>query len=115
MDQCEATKYTEVGYYGKDVDTMVKYIVNTTLRGDRDLVESSLRLCKNRLTDIDNKTLNTIVNVLVLQRIESQVQEKIISAFSKDNNFTYKLYKEALEKGELEVWTVPTLTIPRIV
>ena len=30
--KCEATKYTEVGYYGKDVDTMVKYIVDTTLR-----------------------------------------------------------------------------------
>ncbi len=33
----EATKYTEVGYVGRDVESMV-----------RDLVEASIRICKNR-------------------------------------------------------------------
>ena len=33
----EATKFTEVGYVGRDVDSMV-----------RDLVEASIRLCKDK-------------------------------------------------------------------
>ena len=37
----EATKFTEVGYVGRDVDSMV-----------RDLVEASIRLCKERKAQV---------------------------------------------------------------
>ncbi|KAK8794718.1 hypothetical protein WA158_001699 [Blastocystis sp. Blastoise] len=82
--KAEATKYTEVGYYGKDVETIIK-----------DLTESSMRLCKKRLNNINDNNLDTIVN------------EKIIKYFTKDNNFGYEIYKQSLEKGELEESLIP--------
>lgn len=50
----EATKFTEVGYVGRDVDSMV-----------RDLVEAAIRLCKERKA----KTVRTVAEAAAEQRL----------------------------------------------
>ena len=50
----EATKFTEVGYVGRDVDSMV-----------RDLVEASIRLCKERKA----QAVRTVAEVSAEQRL----------------------------------------------
>ncbi len=59
----EATKFTEVGYVGRDVDSMV-----------RDLVEASIRICKE-------KRANT-----VRFAAEAAAEQRLISLLMKDKN-----------------------------
>ena len=113
----EATKFTEVGYVGRDVDSMV-----------RDLVEASIRLCKQaeyervrmmaeaaaeqRLVDIicdDGKKTNkqsSAANLFGLQMLlapkDDNAQEKVTEEVKLSRRQKRQATLEALRRGELE-------------
>ena len=89
----EATKFTEVGYVGRDVESMV-----------RDLVEASVRLVKNekmasvreRATQIANERLShPIINARKLK--EPETPENVIKAKVLDELINGKLDDELIE------------------
>ena len=54
----EATKFTEVGYVGRDVDSMI-----------RDLVEASMRLSKQKRLDENAEIANTIAEDIIVKAL----------------------------------------------
>ena len=54
----EATKFTEVGYVGRDVDSMI-----------RDLVEASMRLSKQKRMDENAEMANVIAEDIIVKSI----------------------------------------------
>ena len=77
----EATKFTEVGYVGKDVESMIKDLVNITCRMDKGEKFDSLK-----------------------EKVTPLVKEKIIKKLRhfEVNGGEKKLLLEALEKGEFD-------------
>ncbi|WP_315307354.1 ATP-dependent protease ATPase subunit HslU [Pseudoramibacter alactolyticus] len=71
----EATKFTEVGYVGRDVESMI-----------RDLVTTSIRMVKQEKMDdvktqAEEKANRIILDALVPRRKKAQKQEKLINPF----------------------------------
>lgn len=84
----EATKYTEVGYVGRDVESMV-----------RDLVEVAVRMVKDeKQHEVENK-VKPIVDEIILKALF--MSELTKQGELSDNDFKKQL-KEQYEKGELE-------------
>ena len=62
----EATKYTEVGYVGRDVESII-----------RDLAETSIRLVKEeKFEEVKEKTLNIVNRQMVNLILEQKLKEK---------------------------------------
>eukprot|EP01091_Cochliopodium_minus_P013371 TRINITY_DN4295_c0_g1_i1.p1 TRINITY_DN4295_c0_g1~~TRINITY_DN4295_c0_g1_i1.p1 ORF type:complete len:533 (+),score=172.11 TRINITY_DN4295_c0_g1_i1:28-1626(+) len=76
----EATKYTEVGFHGKDVDQIIK-----------DLVETAIREAKQKAGKLMTEEVEESVDELILNLLLGKTEEK-----SKDN------WRERLRKGELD-------------
>lgn len=105
----EATKYTEVGYVGRDVESMV-----------RDLVENSIRMVKEkeleRVRDRAEQNANKrLVKLLVPSKVEkpsnnpfeaflnpNQAKQKQEPEVSEDIQLKRNQMKKMLELGELE-------------
>ncbi len=89
----EATKFTEVGYVGRDVDSMI-----------RDLAEASIRLIKEektaQLQDKLNKlTTNKLIDILIPMRKKKEEGEEDLSA-KRD------AIKQDLDSGRIEDLTI---------
>ena len=54
----EATKFTEVGFHGKDVDTII-----------RDLIEASIKLVKEQKTDLLKIQVQKQINEIILNKL----------------------------------------------
>ena len=85
----EATKFTEVGYVGRDVDSMI-----------RDLAEASIRLIKeektNQLHDkLENLTTNKLIDILLPMRKKKDDE-------SDDISVKRDAIKNDLESGKIE-------------
>ena len=85
----EATKFTEVGYVGRDVDSMI-----------RDLAEASIRLIKeektNQLHDkLENLTTNRLIDILLPMRKKKDDENDDIAA-------RREAIKADLESGKIE-------------
>lgn len=102
----EATKFTEVGYVGRDVDSMI-----------RDLVETSIRMVKNekmesvkgKATELANKRIAEILSPMPRQRSSTNPFETLFGAGRQDHSESGEFYaaetstaiekqKEILEK-----------------
>lgn len=84
----EATKFTEVGYVGRDVDSMV-----------RDLVEASIRLLKEEKTKLmhdklENLTTNRLIDILLPMRKKKGEED--------DPSQRREAIKADLESGKIE-------------
>ena len=77
----EATKYTEVGYQGKDVDTIIK-----------DLLDVSIEMTRKRIHDEKTQEVRAKVERRVLQLI----------AGKNCNDKDYELYKKKLQSGAMD-------------
>ncbi len=89
----EATKFTEVGYVGRDVDSMI-----------RDLAEASIRLIKeektNQLHDkLENLTTNRLIDILLPMRKKKEEEADDIS-------LRRDAIKSDLESGKIEELTI---------
>ena len=85
----EATKFTEVGYVGRDVDSMI-----------RDLAEASIRLIKeekkNQLHDkLENVTMSRLIDILLPMRKKKSDEPEELSV-------RREAIKNDLESGKIE-------------
>ena len=85
----EATKFTEVGYVGRDVDSMI-----------RDLAEASIRLIKeekkNQLHDkLENVTMSRLIDILLPMRKKKADEPEELSV-------RREAIKNDLESGKIE-------------
>lgn len=97
----EASKYTEVGYVGRDVESMV-----------RDLVNVSINLIKNELResvkeDAEQRTKETILNYLLPEQKSHGIKNPFTtppdeSIKLSDKNSTREKFKNLLEDGKLD-------------
>ncbi|HOY94129.1 MAG TPA: ATP-dependent protease ATPase subunit HslU [Catalimonadaceae bacterium] len=93
----EASKFTEVGYVGRDVESMV-----------RDLVEQTVRMVKQEKTESVKEKAARIVEDLILDILIPPLKEskKNIDTPSREdveqNEQTRERFREKLAKGELD-------------
>lgn len=86
----EATKYTEVGYVGRDVESMI-----------RDLVEVAIRLVKDeRYKEVESRALDAAIDRLadILMKNSKELPEGISKLAVKD-----ELYKRNLDQMTVEI------------
>jgi len=87
----EATKFTEVGYVGRDVDSMI-----------RDLVEASMRLSKQKRMDENAEMANVIAEDIIVKSIIPGPQNDQQSGVQLGNifgNLGYKTQKQEYEES----------------
>jgi ATP-dependent HslUV protease ATP-binding subunit HslU len=87
----EATKFTEVGYVGRDVDSMI-----------RDLVEASMRLSKQKRLDENAEMANVIAEDIIVKSIIPGPQNDQQSGVQLGNifgNLGYKTQKQEYEES----------------
>jgi len=87
----EATKFTEVGYVGRDVDSMI-----------RDLVEASMRLSKQKRMDENAEMANVIAEDIIVKSIIPGPQNDQQSGVQLGNiygNRGYKTQKQEYEES----------------
>lgn len=101
----EASKFTEVGYVGRDVESMV-----------RDLVESSVHLVQTSKKEaVKEKALEIVEEIIVEALVpamgktgkkkkgdKSENQPDVIESDEELNHKTRELFREKLRRGELE-------------
>ncbi len=88
----EATKFTEVGYVGRDVDSMI-----------RDLVEASMRLSKQKRMDENAEMAETIAEDIIVKSIVPLPQEENSGGAALGNifgNLGYKTQKQEYEENK---------------
>ena len=88
----EATKFTEVGYVGRDVDSMI-----------RDLVEASMRLSKQKRMDENAEMANVIAEDIIVKSIIPSPQSEQQGSVQLGNIFTnlgYKTQKQEYEENK---------------
>ncbi|MCA9039332.1 MAG: ATP-dependent protease ATPase subunit HslU [Planctomycetaceae bacterium] len=92
----EATKYTEVGYYGRDVESMV-----------RDLVESAINMLLRQkrvevedlaIERVEDRLLDLLVPEIEWNPVDQDEREKAIARKER----TREKFRDKLRKGELE-------------
>ena len=88
----EATKFTEVGYVGRDVDSMI-----------RDLVEASMRLSKQKRMDENAEMADVIAEDIIVKSIIPAKESEKSSGAQLGNifgNLGYKTQKQEYEESK---------------
>lgn len=88
----EATKFTEVGYVGRDVDSMI-----------RDLVEASMRLSKQKRLDENAEMADKIAEDIIVKSIipgGPETEKKGVQLGNIFGNVGYKTQKEEYEENK---------------
>ncbi|USK61205.1 HslU--HslV peptidase ATPase subunit [Peribacillus asahii] len=108
----EATKFTEVGYVGRDVESMVRDLVETSVRLVKEekmvnVKERAEEQANRRLIELlvpSTKKQNNFKNPLEALFGGSHVQEETVESHSEDVSLQQKrkLIADRLAKGELE-------------
>ncbi|OEZ33236.1 ATP-dependent protease ATP-binding subunit HslU [Francisella endosymbiont of Amblyomma maculatum] len=97
----EATKFTEVGYVGKDVESIIRDLVETAVKMKREeakdkVTEKAARLAEDRILD---------VLIPPVRASESKVgftNEPAEDAASKKENKTREIFRKKIQNGELD-------------
>ncbi|MCG8572306.1 MAG: ATP-dependent protease ATPase subunit HslU [Spirochaetes bacterium] len=94
----EATKYTEVGYVGRDVESMVRDLVNVSIN----LVKSELR--ESVMDEAKKKTEEALLNLLVPEMKKNTDKQYGFtqSNTQADNTPTREKFKQLLQEGKLD-------------
>ena len=89
----EATKFTEVGYVGRDVDSMI-----------RDLVEASMRLSKQKRMDENSEMADTLAEEIIVKAIipgpEDEEGSGGVTLGNIFGNLGYKTQKQEYEENK---------------
>lgn len=89
----EATKFTEVGYVGRDVDSMI-----------RDLVEASMRLSKQKRMDENSEMAEQLAEDIIVKAIipggPEETQSGGVSLGNIFGNLGYKTQKQEFEENK---------------
>jgi ATP-dependent HslUV protease ATP-binding subunit HslU len=92
----EATKYTEVGYHGRDVESMVRDLLETAIRIVRDEQAKLIEAEAERLTE------ERLIDALMPATPYDVEQSKADSAFSERRERSREKLRAQLKSGELE-------------
>lgn len=91
----EATKFTEVGYVGKDVETIIRDLVDGSVKLTRDKAVAEVRVTA------EQKTEERILDALVPKRKGMAFDHQPAETEERDNQTREKL-RERLRKGAME-------------
>src|SRR4030042_1635692 len=97
----EASKYTEVGYVGRDVESMVRDLVNVSIN----LVKSELR--ESVMEEAEARTKEAILNYLLPEQKSHGIKNPFTTPPDEsikltDKNSTREKFKNLLEDGKLD-------------
>ena len=97
----EASKYTEVGYVGRDVESMVRDLVNVSVN----LIKSELR--ESVQEEAESRTKNTILNYLLPEQKPQGLKNPFTTPSTESIKYTDKTstrekFKKLLEEGKLD-------------
>ncbi len=98
----EATKYTEVGYVGRDVESMV-----------RDLMAVSLNIVKKETTLTNKKRIQTFVAKKLLKEILTNKKELQLDDFD-ESEIERQLKNGTLDDREIEISVTPSNALGNI-
>lgn len=87
----EASKYTEVGFVGRDVESMV-----------RDLANAALTLVKNEHTQNKQSEIEAYIEDKILQKLIPPLPNGANEEKLKDYEISYNKMKEKLKNGQLD-------------
>ncbi|TWO21791.1 HslU--HslV peptidase ATPase subunit [Campylobacter hyointestinalis] len=87
----EASKYTEVGFVGRDVESMV-----------RDLAVASLNLVKKEEREKNSSKIDEYIEKKILEKLLPPLPKGASEDKLKDYETSYEKMKEKLKKGELD-------------
>lgn len=88
----EATKYTEIGYVGRDVESMVRDLVNVAVN----MIKQELRESVKK--EAEERTKEILLNYILP---EMKNYKKNSSNDNEEANYTKEKFKELLEQGKL--------------
>lgn len=109
----EATKFTEVGYVGRDVESMVRELVETSIRmvkqGKMAQVEDkAVKMAEERIIEIlspmpkQNKAVKNPLEILFGSADSSNQSDDNFQQLKKRIEFERETLREKLKRGELE-------------
>lgn len=91
----EATKFTEVGYVGRDVDSIIRDLVSASIKLEREKARKEVRV------KAQENALERVLDVLV------PPQKSAFGDYSEpSDNVARKTYRERILKGELDEKTI---------
>ena len=88
----EATKYTEIGYVGRDVESMIRDLVNVAVN----MIKSELR--ESVIEEAEKRTKDLILNYLIPNNLKNK--KELVETESYDH--TREKFKKLLEDGKLD-------------
>ncbi|QCI27373.1 ATP-dependent protease ATPase subunit HslU [Buchnera aphidicola] len=87
----EATKFTEVGYVGKEVDSII-----------RDLIEIAIKIIKNKKNKQNQKKAKKMAEKRILDILVPTIPEESENNESKKPKTTIKMFYKKLKEGKLD-------------
>ncbi|WBF65490.1 MAG: ATP-dependent protease ATPase subunit HslU [Candidatus Kinetoplastibacterium crithidii] len=88
----EATKFTEVGYVGRDVDTIIRDLVEKAIKQSKESEMDSIKIIAEEAAE------ERILDILVPPPNRKDEEEKILT----DNNNTRQTFRKRLREGKLD-------------
>ncbi len=96
----EATKFTEVGYVGKEVDSIIRDLVDTAIKMAREIAMEKVRYRAEEVAE------ERILDILVPPRVDPLAEEKSEFASETRQKFRKKLREGDLNDTEIEIEVV---------
>lgn len=93
----EATKFTEVGYVGKEVDSIIRDLVDTAVKMAREIAMEKVRYRAEEVAE------ERILDILVPPRVDPLAEEKSEFASETRQKFRKKLREGDLNDTEIEI------------
>ena len=93
----EATKFTEIGYVGKEVDSIIRDLVDTSMKMAREIEKEKVRFRAEEAAE------ERILDVLVPPRVDSLSDNKEEFASETRQKFRKKLREGDLQDKEIEI------------
>ena len=115
FSKVEASKFTEVGYVGRDVESMVRDLVELTInsfkvRAQEDVQDKAWQIAEERMLDL--LLPKSDPQPVVKSESSKEVQFELVTPSSDESSSTREKLRSMLRKGKLDNrYVILTLTI----
>ncbi|WP_394780129.1 ATP-dependent protease ATPase subunit HslU [Undibacterium sp.] len=92
----EATKFTEVGYVGRDVDTIIRDLIDIGIKQTRETATRKVR------AQAEDAAEDRVLDILLPQPRDFGFNSNTAAAPEADNNVTRQTFRKRLREGELD-------------
>ena len=105
FSKVEASKFTEVGYVGRDVESMVRDLVELTINGfkvraQEDVQDKAMQIAEERMLDL--LLPKSEAQPLVKSEESHEVQFELVTQSSEESSSTREKLRSMLRKGKLD-------------